>query len=70
MGERDGGCGLPPDDSLIRRAEDAAKVLRREGEAAAAEGRKATAERRKSLDAIMERFGDELTGLRETVAVV
>lgn len=42
---------LPPDDSLIWRDEDTAKLRRRAGEAV---GRRARAGRRKSLDAIVD----------------
>lgn len=62
---------LPPDDSLICRDEDTAKLRRRAGEAAAAAlvGRRARAGRRKSLDAILRMcvYG---TRLVETALVV
>lgn len=44
---------IPPDDSLIWRAEDTAKLLRSAGETEAVVGRSAKADRRKSLEAIM-----------------
>lgn len=47
------GRDLPPEDSLIRRDEDTAKLRCREGVATAAVGRIATADRRKSLDAMV-----------------